>query len=244
MIMKVRISRRAKRTAGLLSAVLALAAFSSSAAYAAPFQSTPTQWYYGIAPLGVGQPKPMAASAPAGFTLTTSLAGKQWKFSASGSECVGCNIENVTVAGHVHAVFHGVLRLTGMKLVEPEPANCHIPSTLETKAITGEVGIEEGSSSRTALLIRPSEGETFFTIEFAGGTCGIQGVYKFGGTIYAEGVNARGVMAVTQPFTFSEAIQKSFAGSGSTFKFGANPAYFTGTLKTILVPEHSFGAKS
>ena len=239
-----------KKLGAVLLAVFALGAISASSAFATEEWSEGTSaWYTGASPgTKLAESKKagenelgLKASAATALQLESTIGSPAvpFKLEASGLECVGCTIKNI--AGP-HAVATGKLKFTGVKLIEPNAAVCTSSTTVESKLLEAIKGMKKGSSTVGLIQFKPEEGETFATVTIEGATCPIAGTYKVTGTVWARPANATGVFAVNQPIELSKAIQQG-AGTTTSLKFGANPAWLIGKANNELTSGAQWASK-
>jgi hypothetical protein len=227
-----------KLGAALLVAVVSGAIAASSAYAENEFKGGGT-WIVGGSKLAEGNERQFLTEwngAP--FTLTTTVAGTKLKISSSNISCLGfgnCRISNNS--GTTATMKADFISFTEAKVVEPSGCTLR-EGQIVTKALVATLGM--GGIGTGATLKFTPVGATLATVELFGTFCPIEGLYKMTGTVYAEMANATGTFAKTQEVKFSEAIQNS-AGSGTSLKFGENPAILNGGIKATLTSGESWG---
>ncbi len=208
-----------------------------------PFEESSSAWYTGASPgtkLAEGVLRAISTEvASGGLDLETIVGGTSLDLTATGVSCVSCGIENVGI----QATLAGALKFTGVSV--SEPASCGAASTIETKKVTGTVGMEQGSGTVGLVKVVPTAGAgtSFATVELTGGSCPIAGLYKVTGTLYGKMNSATGVFGKSQSIALSRDIEES-AGTGASVKFGENAAVLTGAFGTKLSPEEEFTASN
>jgi len=238
-----------KKLGAVLLAVFALGAISASSAFATEEWSEGTSaWYTGASPgTKLAESKKagenelgLKASAATALQLESTIGSPAvpFKLEASGLECVGCTIKNIA-GPHAVGTFKWVF--FGVKLIEPNPNVCRAVITIETKLVEATIGMVKRSFLPT-IQFKPEEGETFATVTIEGATCPIAGTYKVTGTVWARPANATGVFAVNQPIELSKAIQQG-AGTTTSLKFGANPAWLIGKANNELTSGAQWASK-
>jgi hypothetical protein len=232
-----------KKLGVALLTVFALGAFMASSAFAAnEFVTTQGYWYTGASPgtklgFGAANAKTLLVKALGEKqTLTTTVAGTPLDITAKKVSCVGCVIDNTTAAESGNAKDTATLmgKLKFEEVSVSEPAGCSTTTTIETKELTAELGMN-AAGTKTTLEFFPTLGKTtsFALVELSGSGCAISGTYKVTGTVYGESVNATNVFAKGQKVKVSKAIQES-AGTATSLSFGTNPAILTGELEGTL----------
>jgi hypothetical protein len=170
-------------------------------------------------------------AASPNFTLHLTIFGAPMKFSATGIECPGGTIENITVEGVHMAVASGKLKFTGISIVEP--AGCTTPATNETATVKADLLMGKGTAGQPATskgfvkFVPALEGGNFTSLTIEG--CAAEGKYPIKGFIISEATTATEVHAVTQEINGSETT-----AAMSGLKFGTNAASLTGEIAVTL----------
>jgi hypothetical protein len=231
-----------KKLGTAILAVLVVGAVVANSASAAA-TTTRAEWYTGSGTgttLAVGTDLPITAAIKSGtvFTLKSIIGTKPIELTATGLECVGCNITNaeVTSKAGAAAMGKGKIKFTGVTAMTPSGCTIRNGSktgaveTVETKALQVHADWmnEAGTIAYQQFFPETAGSEVFATIYIQGtGECeSIQGSYNVTGTVFSQAANATGVGAVSQENTFSPAIQTA---TGGALKLGANAAEFSGS---------------
>jgi hypothetical protein len=225
-----------KKLGAALLAVMALGAVSASNAFAIDETVTdPASWT-------TDAPATLAQNTPHGITCAKTAAspnlilhltffGAELKFSATGVECPGGTIENITVGGVHMAVASGKFKFTGISIVEP--AGCTTPATNETALVKADLLMGKGTAGQPAT----SKGFVKFEPAVAGGSftsltiegCSLEGKYPIKGFIISEATTATEVHSSVQEVNGSETT-----AAMSGLKFGTNAASLTGEISVQL----------
>jgi hypothetical protein len=203
------------------------------------YEESPSSWYTGASPgtkLAEGTTKAISTEAATKLTLESTVSGKHLDLTAFGLECSGCVIKNVGTK----AIAEGSLRFKEVALTEPEPTNCGVTGTIETKKLKATIGMQKGSATIATIKFVPESGTTIASLEITGAKCTIAGTYNLTGAFYAEATNATGVFGKSQPIKLSQLIQET-AGSPTSMKLGESNAFLTGTAN--LNAEVEYAAK-
>jgi hypothetical protein len=226
---------RLGKLATALAVISALTAFFAGNALAAAVTED-VKWFTGAAPGVVlaGAPGLNAAQVEK-LTFETEVAAKKVILHSTGTECVGCKIENL---GGV-AVGSGALKFTGVTVEKPE--KCATAATLTTKALVlkadwmAAAGVEPNY-----WLFEPAAGAVaaFMTFELTGAECPLAAPIVPKGTIFFKTANATGVNSAEQKASSSAAINTA---AGGTLHVGTEAASLTTTTKFTLATGEEFG---
>lgn len=157
------------------------------------------------------------------LTLESTVGEEPFELTATGVECVECQIEQRGIGGEGATQGSGSYKLTGVSIVKPP--ECSTPSSASTKTVvvTRHESILWGLWESHTTELRPVA-----QIKVSG--CHIAGIYELTGAIVGRS-SADGVFSVAQPVTYSAAIQKE---SEVSLKLNGNAASFTGEVVNEL----------
>jgi hypothetical protein len=185
-------------------------------------------------------------SIGAKFVSSVSIGGVVITITATGLECVECEITNseVTEKAGAAAIGKGKLKFTGVTI--STPSGCIVRNgsasgavgVVETKPLVIHADWVEESKNFEQWM--PQSGTALWTVYLEGGSCAaITGAYNVTGTLFSEAQNATGVFATEQPVVFSPAVQTT---TGAALKVGSKTAELTGTAIFKLNGQY-FGIK-
>lgn len=181
---------------------------------------TAAKWYTGATEAGVTElagSQAVAAEQIGRSTLTATIGEQQYVITASGAECVECNISNTPTGGG----GTGKLKLTGVTV--EQPAGCSVSSTITTASLTLAANWLQGE---TALVrFTPTKGETtaFAIFEIVGCPQSTSIVPK--GSLFGKLRNGQGHQATSQAVEFTPTINSN---AGGNFHVSTEPATFRG----------------
>jgi hypothetical protein len=228
-----------KKLGAALLAILSLGAISAGNAFAVDETATdPASWTTdALAPNTLAQNTPHAitcrkTAASPNFALHTLVGGAPLKLTATGVECPGGAIENITVGGVHMAGASGKIRFTGVTV--SEPAGCTTPATLETLALKADLLMGKGTAGQPAT----SKGFVKFEPAVPGGNiatatiegCAAEGKYPIKGSIISEATNDTG----TPHSAVQEVNGSETTAAMSALKFGTNASSLTGEIAIEL----------
>jgi hypothetical protein len=232
---------RFKKLAATVVAALAIGAIVAGSASAA-VTTTAAEWYTGASPgttlsgdqaitVSIGTDPVVGAK----FQLKSTIGTTPIEITATGVQCVGCQITNSVVTSGTTPVAMGKGQLKFTGVTADAPTGC----TVRNENATGTVGVIETkplalhadfmSGTAPYWQLFPQAGVTtpFATFYIDDGNCvGISGSYDLKGTVFGQAANATGVQAATQGNKFSPAIQSE---TGAELKLGSAKAELTGT---------------
>jgi len=230
---------RLRKLGSAILVVLAVGAVIGSNASAAVTTGA-AEWYTGASP-GTTLTGDQAITASIGthpgigakFRLI-SVIGIDIELTATGVECIGCQITNSAVTEKIPAVAIGKGKLKFTGVTADAPTGC----TVRNENSSGQVGVVETKpltvhadwmeESKAFQQWFPQSGTVFATFYVEGGGCAaITGSYNLKGTLFSEAKNATGVQAAVQEVVFSPAIQTT---TGAELKIGTQRADLTGTI--------------
>lgn len=229
---------------------LAVAIVASSAS--AAVTTTAAEWYTGASP-GTTLSGDTAINATIGtdpvvgakFKLTSAVAGTPIELTATGLECVGCQITNSVVTSGTTPVAMGKGKIKFTGVTADAPTGCTVRNetstgtvgVIETKPLTVHADFMSGTVAYQQFF--PETGTNFATVYLGGGGCaGIEGPYNVKGTVFGKAANATGVQATTQSISFGPPIQEV---AGAELKLGSVKAELTGTEYPSLTSGSAFG---
>ncbi len=158
--------------------------------------------------------------------------GTPVKLTATGVECIEATIFNQ--GGH--GKDSGRLKFTGVTV--SEPTGCDVLNdTITTEPLKTELYMDSASTTAAFDKFEAATAGGNFAIVHITGTCAAAGTKTIKGFIFGEAVNPTSTPAVTQPLTFSPAID-STTGGGLTL--AGNAASLTGRINTVLLTGESF----
>ncbi len=217
-----------KKLGAALLAVTALAAIAANSATAAGNWEEPgSAWYTGASPgTKLTGTKAVTSKALTTLSLRSVISGKALKLNATGLSCVSCLIEN----SGTNAIEKGELELTGVSLIEPDPAVCSSTANIRTKPLKVTVGMKSGTTTITTLKYEPQAGatSTFATVTITGTSCAVSGTYKVTGAVVGEAAPT-GTFETEPGIAFDESLQND-ALTATSLKFGLNGAYLVGLI--------------
>lgn len=222
-----------KRLMLVLGALAIVAAFTASSAMAGA--TTGGEWFVeGTGTLNAAE----SVSCEIGehneekkFVLTGSVGENKipTKLTATGVKCLNSTIFNMKSPETAVGTDTGELEFTGVTV--SEPPNCSVEGgVVKTNKLHTELYMDSEHPEVALDKFQPdpfTEPPTtnFAVVHITGATCSVEGNRPVKGFVFGEAVNHTGVKAVTQPLTFSPAIDET---AGSALTFASNPAHLTG----------------
>jgi hypothetical protein len=225
-----------KKLGAALLAVMALGAVSASNAFAVDETVTDPASWTTDAPATLAQNTPHGIScsktaASPNIRLHTTVGGAALELQATGVECPGATIENITVGGVHMAAASGKIKFTGVTVIEP--AGCTTPVTNETLALKADLLMGKGTAGQPATsagfvkFVPAVEGGNFTSVTIS--ECAAEGKYPVKGFTIGEATTATEVHSSVQEVNGSETT-----AAMSGLKFGTNAASLTGEISVQL----------
>jgi hypothetical protein len=169
----------------------------------------------------------MACEGVTPFTLKLPIGTAEVTLTAQEAACTEAIVYNW--AGHAYVSER--LQLSQLT-VSGAKAGCAVQEPILTNPLSGDMVLVPALPSGLAKKIVPTVvGGAFTTLHFLSSCGGLAGSYPIKGTIYAEAAPL-GTESITQPLTFSPAINSAAGGS---ITFGTKPMSLTGELSTHLL---------
>lgn len=223
---------RIKKLGAVLFAAAALGTVLASNASAAA-TTTDVQWYTGAAPgTLLSGSATLNTSLVGTAVLSTNVGGVPIVLEATGVECAGCIVENVSGA----AVGSGKLKWTGVSV--QAPSTCTVSSTITTDALTFKADYMVGTTDYILLEPTAGSGAAFMSFSLSGISCPLQATIVHKGTLFGQFANATGTQATSQTVDFSGTINST---AGGTTHVGAETATVEGSIAFSLASGAAFG---